>query len=458
MSPAETKTPTETPAEASPDHAHEHQPEIIGPRSECEREITIEVPKEVVRQETDTVLAKYQKLARVPGFRKGKVPLSLIQRQFAKDIKQEIIEKLVPRFIQQQTREQNLTPISQPRITDLHAPDLDAPEGDVLSFTAVFEIMPDVQLGDYKSHGVHQPRAEATDDEVNQEIESLRERQASYDAVEEDRALEDGDYASINFEGNPKLNEGEAAGPGSEPATMEDVLVEIGGVNTVPEFTENLRGAKAGEERTFDVVYPSDFAEPRLAGRTVSYNAKVNGIKRKSLPELNDDFASELGKFENLEDLKQQLRNDMREQKQSAAETQAKDKLLDYLIANSKFPVPESFIAQQIDVRLNRGLQALAQQGMKPDDMRKLNLERLRGGQRDAAIREVRAAMLLDKIADTEKIEVSDEELDHDIQALAVHSGEDYTGLHARLTRDGSLERIRERMRNEKTLNHLLQS
>ncbi len=453
-------SPTETPIgtsneEATHQHDHSHHHEHsheAAPRSECQREITVEIPKDIVERETEAAVSKYQRLARIPGFRKGKVPTTLIRKQFANDIKQEVVEKLIPQYIQQETKKQNLAPISQPSITDLHVHD-----GEPLRFTASFEVMPEIKLGDYRSHGMHKPSVDLSDEEFNKEIESLRERQANYDAVEEDRPLRDGDFASINFEGTPKVKEGEAPKEAVTPASMQDVLVEIGGTNTVKEFTENLRGAKVGEERTFDVSYAEDFTERRLAGQTISYKVTVNGLKKKSMPELNDDFAKELGSFDSYDDFQKQLRESMREQKQQAADTESKDKLLDYLIAQSKFPVPDIFVNQQIDVRLNRGLQALAQQGMKTEDMRKLDLARLRGGQREAAVREVKAAMLLDKIADQENIQVSEEELENEIRGLSTHTGEDFTVLHARLTRDGSLDRIRERMRNEKTLNQLLQ-
>jgi len=459
LTPTETHTDAET-QESGVEHTHDHSHEghthvhaAAAPKSECEREVTVEVPKDVMEHETEKVVAKYQKLARIPGFRKGKVPANLIRKQFAAEIKQEVVEALIPKYFQEEVKKQNVTPISQPRITDLHAH-----EGEPLRFTAAFEVMPEVQLGDYRAHGVSAVKIEVGDEEVEREIESLRERQASYENVDEDRPLQDGDYAQISFQGTPKLKEGEEAQPGTTPASMEDVLVEIGGANTVAEFNENLRGAKAGDERTFDVAYAEDFAEPRLAGQTITYAVKVNGIKKKVTPELNDDFAKDLGEFSSLDDLKAKLRDNLQHQKQSSAEAEAKDKVLDYLISQSNFPVPEVFVNQQIDLRLDRGLRALAQQGMRTEDMRKLDLNRLRSGQRDQAIREVKAAMLLDKIADEQNITVTDDEVTNELEALATHTGEDLNALRTRLTRDGALDRIRERMRNEKTLNHLLQS
>jgi trigger factor len=237
---------------------------------------------------------------------------------------------------------------------------------------------------------------------------------------------------------------------------MDDILVEIGGKGTMQEFTENLRGANAGEEKTFDVVYPEDYSDKRLAGKTLTYKVRIQSIKQKTLPELNDAFAKELGaEFANVNDVKTRIREGMEAEKKHRAEHEAKDKLLDELVKRHDFPVPESLIEHQIDVRLERGLRALAAQGMRADDMKKMDLNRLRAGQRDQAVHEVKASLLLDKIADAEKIEVGDEEIDREIEALAQQSKQTPEAIRARLTRDGALDRIRNRIRNEKTLNFL---
>jgi trigger factor len=236
---------------------------------------------------------------------------------------------------------------------------------------------------------------------------------------------------------------------------MDDVLVEIGGKNTMPEFTENLRGANAGEERTFDVTYPEEFSDERLRGKVFSYKVKVNAIKQKTLPEMNDDFAKELGEFSTLDEVRQRIREGMEHERRHTAEREAKDKLLAELVRRNDFEVPESLIDRQIDVRLDRGLRALAAQGMKSEDMKKMDFERLRAGQRDQALQEVMGSLLLDKIADEEKIEVGDDEINREIEALAQQTNQAPDAIRARLTRDGALDRIRNRIRNEKALDFL---
>src|SRR6185436_1405728 len=200
--------------------------------------------------------------------------------------------------------------------------------------------------------------------------------------------------------------------PENKPVEVKDVLVEIGGANTVKEFTENLRGSKAGDEKSFDVTYAEDFSDQRLAGQVMAYSVSVQGVKKKTIPELNDDFAKELGEFKTLDELKAKVRENMEAEKKHNIQHTEKEKLIDELVTQNQFPVPRSLLDRQIEVRLERGFRALAQQGMRAEDMRKLNFERLREGQREAATREVRASLLLDKVAELEKIDATDEDLE----------------------------------------------
>jgi trigger factor len=199
------------------------------------------------------------------------------------------------------------------------------------------------------------------------------------------------------------------------------------------------------------VSYPADFGEPRLANQTVSYDVTVKAIKRKIYPERNAEFASQLGSYESWGDFETKLREMAQGRKSSSVENRAKDIMLEKLIERFQFPVPESFVQQQIEARLDRGLRALAQQGMTPDDMRKLDFVRLREAQRDQAINEVKASMILDKIAAAEGVTVADDEMERELMMLSIQSREPLDVLRERLTNDGSLDRIREQMRREKT-------
>jgi len=412
--------------------------------NETKREIEVHVPSEEVSRETDVLIQKYQKLARIPGFRKGHVPASIIRQRFSQDIQNDVIDSLVPKYFRKETERLGLMPVSQPRVTDLHAH-----EGEGLHFKASFEVMPAIQVEGYKELRAEHPEITVTDQEVEDSLKALQEQKATFAPIE-DRAIAEGDYAQVSLDGTPKQDEA-----GTKPVHMDDVLVEIGGKNTMPELTQNLAGATAGEERTFDVNYQEDFSDERLRGKTFSYKVKVNGVKQKSLPELNDDFAKELGEFTTLGEVRNRIREGMEQERRQTAEREAKDKLLAELIRRNEFEVPEALVDHQIDIRLERGLRALAAQGMSSEHMKKMDLPRLRAGQHDQAVQEVKASLILEKIADEEKIEVGDDEINREIEALATQTNQTADAIRARLTRDGALDRIRNRIRNEKALDFL---
>jgi len=416
-------------------------------KDSVKREISVEIPADEVARETEVQIQRYQKSARLPGFRSGHVPPSIIRQRFGDSLKNDVAEALIPKYFRKEAEKQGLIPVSQPRVTDLHIHD-----GEPLRFKATFEVLPEINVEGYKELRTEKPEIVVTDEEVEQALTNVREQHASYTNVE-GRPLAEGDFAQASMDGKPKAPAGDENAK-SNPA-LKDVLIEIGGKNTVPEFTQNLVGAAAGEERTFDVVYPEDAPDKRLAGKTFVYTVKVNGIKQKNLPELNDDFAKELGEFTSLDQVRKQIRENIDAEKRHDAEREAKDKIVAELVKRNEFEVPESLVDRQIDLRLERGLRALAAQGMKMEDMKKMDLPRLRAGQREQAVQDVKSSLLLERIADLEKIEVSDEEVNREVNALATQSKQTPEAVRARLTEDGGLDRIRNRIRSEKTLEFL---
>jgi trigger factor len=456
-----------TPAE-QPEHGHEHHHEHDhnhehgdghqhepGPslNPELMREIEVEVPADEVAKTYRTVTKRYQKLARIPGFRSGKVPESLVRTKFAKELRQEVLEALVSERFRSAIAERKLQPVSEPQLLDLQLAD-----GEPLRFKAAFEVMPEFDVAGYNMVRVEKPEVALTDEEFESELDRALESQATVEPVEEDRALAEGDWAEIQFRGEIKplaqtvTEEGvTATEPPAEPITGENVLIEIGGKNTLPAFNDALRGEKVGQELTFEVVYPADFGDRRLAGQTVGYDVTVKAIKRKIYPERDAELAKQLGGNESWEEFAGQLRERAARRKREALEANAKLKMLDELVGRYHFPVPESFVQRRVDERLERGLRALAQQGMKADDMRKLDFGRLRAAQRQEAEREVRASLVVDRIADAEGVVVSDEELDNEVLMLSIQTREPYETLRERLAKDGGLGRLREELRREKT-------
>src|ERR1700723_2899672 len=307
------------------DHeGHSHGPATLNP--DCTRKVKIEIPAEEVSRSFQAVTKRYKKMARIPGFRSGKVPESLIRGRFAEQIRQDVMEAVLPEHFRTAIAAQNLRPISQPQVTKV-----DLKDGKPLHFKAVFEVIPEFSIDGYQDVKVEKPSVELTDAEGDAELARIRDSRSTMEPVTEERPLADGDFAQISFTGNVQPVEGEAAieeAP-QQPISGQDVMVQVGGPNTLDSFNAALRGSTVGQQLKFEVSYPADFGERQLAGKRVAYDMEVKGIKKKIEPELNDEFAKELGQYESLADFTQQLREHMargkkRERTKSTTNTPSK--------------------------------------------------------------------------------------------------------------------------------------
>ncbi|MFI5059627.1 MAG: trigger factor [Candidatus Acidiferrales bacterium] len=409
----------------------------------CRRELDLEIPAEEVSRAMERVAKEFARIANVPGFRRGKAPISLIRRRFADDIKGEVLQSLVPERVEKAVAEQKLTPVSQPQVDKL-----DYAEGQPLKFRAVFEVLPDFELRDYKGLEIEIPAMDITDEDVAKTLEEMRERAAAFAPVE-GRTVENGDFVQLKLLGTP-------AG-GGDPLQADSVLCHIGAEETMEAFNENLRGAKVGEHKNFDVVYPADYPDAKLAGKTYHYAAEVLGIKTKKLPELNDEFAKDVSDAATLDELKKKVREDLEHQRDHKHKELLHEKILAALVKLHDFPVPEALVEHQMDVRLERVVRSLAAQGVDP---RAVNVDwvTLRRRQQERAADDVKAELIVDRIASKETIDVNDQEVDHELQHLAGHSGESAEAIRARLTKQGTLDRMKAKLRSDKTLDWLAQN
>jgi len=410
----------------------------------CKRELELEIPAENVTKATEKVARDLARVARVPGFRPGKAPVTLIRRRFAEDIQGEVLQSLVPEYIEKALEEKKLIPITRPSVDKV-----DFKEGEPLRFRAVFEVLPEFELGDYKNLAINVDAIETGDAQVDKVIEDMRERAATFVPVE-GRAAKDGDYVLIKLSGIPV--------GGGEPVQADNIMCHIGAEETLESFTENLRGASSGETKQFRSQYPDDYPDQKLAGKAYDYTVEVQGIKEKKLPELNDEFAKdaagEKGAFSTVEEMRKLISKDLEVAKEDQQKTQAREKLLEALVKQHDFPVPEALVEHQMNVRLERSVRALTAQGVDP---RAVNIDwvALRNHQRERAVDDVKAELLIDRVAEAEKIDATDEEVEKEIQALAEHSGESATALRARLTKQGVLDRMKSKLRSDKTIEWL---
>lgn len=409
----------------------------------CRRELDLEIPAEEVSKAIERVAKEVARVARVPGFRPGKAPISLIRRRFADDIKGEVLQTLVPERVEKAVAEQKLTPVSRPEVEKL-----DFNEGQPLKFRAVFEVLPEFELGNYKSLELEMPAMDITDEDVNKTLEEMRERAATFAAVE-GRSIENGDFAQIKLAGTPE--------GGGDPLKAESVLCHIGAEETMEPFNESLRGANVGDHKTFDVPYPADYPDAKLAGKTYHYEVDVLGIKTKQLPELNDEFAKDVSDSSTLDELKTKIREGLEHQRDHRQKELQREKVLAELVKLHDFPVPDSLVEHQMDVRLERVVRSLAAQGVDP---RAVNVDwvTLRRRQEERAKDDVKAELIVDRIATAETIEVTPEEVRHELEHMAGHSGESADVLEARLTKQGALDRMKAKLRSDKTLDWLAQN
>jgi len=407
----------------------------------CKHSLEITVPLAEVDQETERAAVEIQGKARLPGFRPGKAPLSIVKTRFAGDIRQGVLDALVPRFLQAAVEKDNLQLVGRPGITDVHFH-----AGEPLRFKAEFEVAPTFELGEYRGLTVTYNEPDITDADVDARVEQIRDQKAQY-VNEEPRVLADGDYAVVSLESLEGV---------AEKVSQDEMMLKIGDEATMKEFSENLRGASPEDVREFTVTYPEDYDRPSLAGKAVKFRAVVKAVRRKELPELNDEFAKDLGDFQTLEELRETIRKSIHQEREHRAQEDAKSQLIDRLVDAHDFPVPDAYIDRQIQINVENQLRSLAAQGVDPNQI-KLDWEKVRGSQKDRAVRDVKASLLLDKIGEREAIGATQEEIDREVQRIARQQREAAAMTRAKLQKEGGIARIASHIRTDKTLSFLFE-
>jgi trigger factor len=413
----------------------------VSTATDCKRSLEFEIPVDQIEKTEEQVTDNLKGRVRLPGFRPGKAPRSLIKSRFHSEIRSEVIETLVPKAFRERVAKDEIKVVGTPDITDLHFE-----PGEPIRFKAEFEVAPDVELGTYRGLTVKYVEPTVSDEEVGQRLESMRETKAEYVNIDP-RTIENGDFVVAHLKSVSGLD---------EPVDQEDLQIEVGGADTLPAFSENLLGAQPGETKEFDVNYPEDYGSERLAGKSVRFQLTPKVIRKKELPALDDEFARDLGDYQNLDDLKETVRKTIFREKQFASQHEAKEALVDQLVNAHEFPVPETYVDYQIENQTRARLRELTGHDI---DLAKIKLDwkEVKDKQRDKAVRNVKAALLLDKIADRESIHATRDEVDHELQHIARRERETVPALRAKLEKEGTLGRIADNIRTEKTLNFLFE-
>jgi trigger factor len=404
---------------------------------DCKRSLEIEIPLDEVERAKERVTSSIKARVRLPGFRPGKAPASMIESRFKDEIRNEVLEALVPQAFRDRVQKDELKVVGTPDVSELRYE-----PGEPIRFKAVFEVAPEFELGEYRSLPVRYEEPTVSDEELEKRLESMRESKAEYVNLDP-RPIENGDYVLVHL----KSLEGLA-----EPID-QDVQMEIGAEGTLPEFNENLLGAHPEETKEFDMTYPDDFGQERLAGKTVRFQLTPKVIRRKEVPALDDEFAHDLGDYQNLEELKDRVRKTIFHEKQYAAQQEAKEELIDRLVEASDFPVPEAYVDRQIE---NQVRMQLMGRGVDPSTV-KIDWQKVKENQREKAVRSVKASLLLEKISEREGIRATQEEVDREVQRIARQEREAVAVTRARLDKDGALGRIASQIQAEKTLHFVFE-
>ena len=407
----------------------------------CKHEIEITVPVDEVARETDRVIANIQSKARLPGFRPGKAPLSLIRSKFAHQVREDVLENLLPKYFKKKMEEEELQPVGRPSVKDVEFKD-----GEPLKFKAEFEVAPEIELKEYRGVTVHYHEPEVSDEDVNKRIEEIREQKAQYVNVEP-RPAADGDYAVVSLDSVSGV---------AEPVHQEEMQLKVGDPDTLPVFSETLRGMSPEEEKEFEVTYPEDYGKENLAGKTVRFRMKLKMIRTKELPEANDEFAQDLGDYPTLNDLREAIRKSIFQEREYAAQSKAKDELVEELVKAHDFPVPEAYVERQIESQVESQFRSLANRGVDPSKL-KIDWTKLKEAQRPKALQAVKASLLIDKIAERESIYASNDEVDHEVQRIAKQEREPVAATRKKLEKEGLIGRIAYQIRNNKTMNFLFE-
>lgn len=410
--------------------------------SETKKSVAVEIPSDIVDAQIDRVARSYSRQARIPGFRQGKVPPTLIKKRFREQILHDVAHDLIPRAIDEALRERGLEPVDTPDVKDVS---LD--EGQALTFTATFETLPPIDPGPLNTISLRRPAVTLEDDAVDKTLEQMRGRAARFEPVE-GRPVEDGDTVTLDVERKPTAE-------GDKADHHHDVVVELGGKANPPGFDDHLKGLEAGSHKSFTIHYPDDYAVTEMASTSVDYAVKVKDIRKRVLPALDDEFAKDVGEFDTLQALRDRISDDLRKEAEAEADRTLRGDLLKELASRVTVDLPDSLIEREMDRRTEEFARRLMDQRIDP---RRANIDwdQFRETQREASREAVKSALVLDEISRRENITVSEEDIDRDVAQYAERSGLTPAALRARLEKEGALSRLAAGLRREKTMDYVL--
>ncbi len=399
------------------------------------RRLDVEVPAETLSEAFEQKATRFSRTLKLPGFRKGKIPKNLVKTRFHSEILNQVLQDLLPNVLHQALNQHSLNPIGDPKIEDLKAE-----LGEPLRFKATVEVMPEIDVKKFKGFKVTAKSADVSDEETEKRLDSLRERAARFDPVE-GRGVKDGDFVT----GTLHETAADRKGPTNK---QEGVTIEVGSDIYLPTLHERLQGAKSGDSISFQAEFPKEHADTARAGKKLTVRFDQIEVKEKILPDLDDEFAKDLGDFEDLKELRDQVQKQAEEEARHHSEQDLRNQLLEKLIEANPVEPPQALIDQELDQRVEEMARNLIDRGIDPSQAN-VDWRDLREGQREAVTRSVGATILLDRIVTQEGLQETEEAVSQEIERGAAAVKKSPEAVRAQLMKDGGLERLKQRLRRE---------
>jgi len=409
-----------------------------------EKKVSVRIPADVVTREMEATYRSLNQKIKLKGFRPGKVPQSILSRLYKNQVEEEVANKLISHSLAEAVKEYNLAPVSEPNVLN-HA---FTAEKD-FTYAVSFEVKPEFTVQDYVGLEIEVPQVVVTEEEIETELKKLQENHAQLKPLEESRPVREKDMVLVDFEGT-------WAGQPIEGWRVVNHLVEAGSGTLVGDLDKNLIGMHIGEEKDVNLTLPADYLKKDLAGKEISVHLKVKEIKEKILPEVDDEFAKDLGEYQTIKDLKEHLHNLITERKKEEIRQITKEKILDKLVAQHSFSVPKSMIERQVQSFLARAELQLAREGRRIESASPEG-EKLRETFLPLAEREVRGSLILEKIAEKEKISVSESEVDAHLEKLAKRLNRRVEAVKNLYQQRNLMDELRQQVLEEKTLDFLIE-
>ncbi|MFA4910062.1 MAG: trigger factor [Desulfobacteria bacterium] len=412
--------------------------------SPIEKKFTVTLPKELVTSELDSAYEDLRKKAKIKGFRQGKVPRGILERYYKRDVEGEVVIKLVNDSYFKMLEEKNITPVSQPIIDDKGLE-----KGKEFTYSAKVEVRPEIDVKGYIGIELEKGKLNISKEDIDKKLADLQRSNAQLREVDESRPIKFGDFAVIDYEGflDAEAIDGEK---------VTDHLLEVGSGSFSPDFEEQLSGLKKGDERDIQITLPEEYNKKDLAGKEVTFKVKIKGIKEKILPELNDDFAKDLGEFETLEKLKQKIRENSEKLDKIRIEANLRDQLLNKLVETNAFEVPPSLVNQHLQDKIKETHMRLALQGLSMEQVG-ISIDSIKESYKDQAEKEVKASFLLEEIAKKESIQVDEKYIEDKILEIAENSGHNIEAVRNHYKEDEARERLKAGLKTEKTLDFIIE-